>query len=159
MYPQFQPDKTLVKCHPSPRQLHLAGMEFYAFLCFNMNTFTDREWGDGRESPSLFNPTEYDPRQWIDAIASAGMKGVILVCKHHDGFCIWPSRYTEHCVRNSPFQDGQGDIVRDVANACHEKGLEFGIYLSPWDMNSPVYGQGKAYDDYFCCQLTELSSS
>ncbi|MBQ3177083.1 MAG: alpha-L-fucosidase [Clostridia bacterium] len=156
MYPEFQYDKALVKCHPSARQLHLAGMEFYAFICFNMNTFTDREWGDGKESPVLFNPTEYDPRQWIDAIASAGMKGVILVCKHHDGFCIWPSAHTEHCVRNSPFQNGQGDVVRDVADACREKGLEFGVYLSPWDRNAPMYGQGKAYDDYFCAQLTEL---
>lgn len=156
MYPQFQYDKTLVKCYPSQRQLHLAEMEFYAFLCFNMNTFTDREWGDGKESPSLFNPTEYDPWQWIDAIASTGMKGVILVCKHHDGFCIWPSAYTDHCVRNSPLQNGHGDVVRDVANACREKGLEFGVYLSPWDMNAPMYGQGKAYDDYFCNQLTEL---
>jgi len=156
MYPQYSYDKSLVKCHPSERQIAVARMEFYAFLCFNMNTFTDREWGDGKESPSLFNPTEYDPSQWIDAIASAGMKGVILVCKHHDGFCLWPSRYTEHSVRNSPFQDGNGDVVRDVADACRRKGLAFGVYLSPWDMNAPMYGQGKAYDDYFCSQLTEL---
>ena len=156
MYPQFSYDKSLVKCHPSERQIAIARMEFYAFICFNMNTFTDREWGDGKESPSLFNPTEYDPSQWIDAIASAGMKGVILVCKHHDGFCLWPSRYTDHSVRNSPFQDGNGDVVCDVADACRRKGLAFGVYLSPWDMNAPMYGQGKAYDDYFCSQLTEL---
>jgi len=156
MYPHFSYDKTLVKCHPAPRQIHLAEMEFYAFLCFNMNTFTDREWGNGKESPALFDPTEYNPAQWIDAIASAGMKGIILVCKHHDGFCIWPSRYTEHCIRNSPFQDGHGDVVRDVADACRDKGLAFGVYLSPWDMNAPMYGQGEAYDEYFCNQLTEL---
>ena len=156
MYLQYAKDKSLVKCHPSERQIAIARMEFYAFICFNMNTFTDREWGDGKESPSLFNPTEYDPSQWIDAIASAGMKGGILVCKHHDGFCLWPSRYTDHSVRNSSFQDGNGDVVRDVADACRKKGLAFGVYLSPWDMNAPMYGQGKAYDDYFCSQLTEL---
>lgn len=156
MYPQYTNDKSLVKCHPSARQISLARMEFYAFICFSVNTFTDREWGNGKESPSLFNPTEYDPRQWIEVIASVGMKGVILVCKHHDGFCLWPSKYTGHSVKHSPFQEGQGDVVRDVANACREKGLAFGVYLSPWDMNAPMYGQGKAYDDYFCNQLTEL---
>ena len=156
MYENYEYDKTLVKCHPSPRQLALEQMEFYAFVCFNMNTFTNAEWGNGKESPEVFNPTAYNPEQWAEAVASAGMKGILLVCKHHDGFCIWPSRYTEHCIRNSPFQNGQGDIVRDTAEACRKYGLKFGVYLSPWDMNCPLYGQGEVYDDYFCCQLTEL---
>ena len=156
MYPQFQFDKELVKVHPTPRQLTVEQMEFYAFVCFNMNTFTDAEWGNGKESPALFDPAAYNPEQWAEAVASAGMKGILLVCKHHDGFCIWPSAYTEHSIKNSPFQNGEGDIVRDTAEACGKYGLKFGVYLSPWDMNCPLYGQGKAYDDYFCNQLTEL---
>jgi len=112
--------------------------------------------GERQEAPAFFNPTAYNPEQWAESAASAGMKGVLLVCKHHDGFCIWPSRYTEHSINNSPFQNGQGDIVRDTAEACRKYGLKFGVYLSPWDMNCPLYGQGKSYDDYFCNQLTEL---
>ena len=156
MYQNYAYDRELVKCHPSPRQLALEQMEFYAFVCFNMNTFTDAEWGTGKESPSVFAPTDYDPEQWAAAVASAGMRGILLVCKHHDGFCIWPSRHTEHSIKNSPFQNGHGDIVRDTADACRKYGLKFGVYLSPWDMNCPLYGQGKPYDDYFCDQLTEL---
>lgn len=156
MYPDFDYDKTLIQCCPSPRQLSLQQMEFYAFICFNMNNFTDCEWGNGKELPEWFNPTAYDPRQWVESVASAGMKGIILVCKHHDGFCIWPSRYTEHSLKNSPFQNGRGDIVRDVSLLCRQYNLKFGVYLSPWDMNSTVYGTGPEYDDYFCNQLTEL---
>ncbi|MBE6724446.1 MAG: alpha-fucosidase [Ruminococcaceae bacterium] len=156
MYPNFEFDKKLVKIHPSPRQLAVEQMEFYAFVHFTVNTFTDREWGEGTEEESLFDPTEFDADQWADALVSAGMKGLILTCKHHDGFCLWPSAMTSHCVKNSPWKNGNGDIVREVSDACRSHGLKFGVYLSPWDRNQPLYGQGKPYDDYFCAQLTEL---
>ena len=156
MYPQYESDKALVSCVPSPRQLRHAELEFYAFVHFTVNTFTDREWGDGSESESVFAPTALDAGQWADAVCAAGMKGIILTCKHHDGFCLWPSKYTEHSVKNSPWRGGRGDVVREAADACRARGLKFGVYLSPWDRNNPAYGQGKAYDDYFCAQLTEL---
>ena len=127
MYPQYESDKLLVSCVPSPRQIRHAQMEFYAFICFNVNTFTDREWGTGHESPAIFSPTEYNPAQWIDAVQSAGMRGVILICKHHDGFCLWPSRFTEHSVKNSPLKNGQADVVRDVSEECAKHGLGVGI--------------------------------
>lgn len=156
MYNEIQNDKILVKCCPAPRQIAIQTMEFYAFAHFSINTFTDREWGDGGEDPKLFCPEQLNTDQWVETLRAAEIKGLILTCKHHDGFCLWPSAYTEHSVKNSPFREGKGDVVREVAEACMRGGLKFGVYLSPWDRNSPVYGQGKAYDDYFCCQLTEL---
>ncbi len=146
----------LISIRPSARQLSIMELGFYAFIHFTVNTFTGREWGDGTESPDIFCPTDFDARQWTDAVKAAGMKGLILTCKHHDGFCLWPSRYTEHSVKNSPWKNGKGDIVREVSDACHEAGLAFGIYLSPWDRHEAAYGQGKAYDDYFVHQLEEL---
>ena len=143
---------------PSARQLAWQEMEFYAFVHFGMNTFTDREWGDGQESPALFAPEALDAKQWIDTIRRAGMRGVILTCKHHDGFCLWPSRFTEHSVRNSPWRNGHGDVVREVSYACRAAGLRFGVYLSPWDRHEPTYGQGASYDDFFVRQLTELAT-
>lgn len=149
-------DRRLVQVVPSGRQLRHQELEFYGFIHFTVNTFTDREWGDGTESPGIFNPVRLDARQWVAAAKDAGMRGLILTCKHHDGFCLWPSRYTRHSVASSPYRDGRGDVVREVSEACKEAGLAFGIYLSPWDRNHPSYGSGKEYDDYFVNQLTEL---
>lgn len=137
---------------PSPRQLKWFDKELYAFIHFGVNTYTDREWGNGQEPESIFNPTKLDCDQWVAAAKSAGCTGMVITAKHHDGFCLWPSKYTEHSVKNSPFN---GDVVREVSEACKRGGIEFGFYLSPWDMNSALYGTPE-YNDYFCNQLTEL---
>ena len=141
---------------PSPRQLAWQQMEFYGFIHFGMNTFTDREWGDGTASPALFDPAHLDPDQWAGAPKSAGMRGLILTCKHHDGFCLWPSAHTGYSVKNAPWKNGRGDVVGETAAACRRAGLKFGVYLSPWDRHDPRYGTGKPYDNYYVAQLTEL---
>lgn len=150
----IEPPKPLMPL-PSERQLAWHELEFYAFVHFNMNTFTNMEWGFGNENPELFNPSQLDCRQWAKVCKQAGMKGIILTAKHHDGFCLWPSLYTEHSVKNSPWKNGKGDVVRELAEACKEYGLKFGIYLSPWDRNHADYGKPE-YLIYFRNQLKEL---
>lgn len=144
--------KNIANVKPDKRQLEWYETGAYAFIHFGMNTFTDSEWGTGKEDEKLFAPDGLDCDQWVEAVKSAGLKGLILTAKHHDGFCLWPSAYTEHSVKNSLYR---GDIVMEAAEACRRGGIKFGIYLSPWDRNSPFYGTD-AYNDYFCNQLTEL---
>ena len=140
---------------PNEQQLAWQELEYYAFIHFNMNTFTNKEWGYGEESPSQFNPTELDVRQWARVAKNAGMKGIIITAKHHDGFCLWPSEFTEHSVKNSPWSGGKGDLIQELSKACKEYGLKFGVYLSPWDRNHPDYGKPE-YISYFRNQLREL---
>lgn len=142
---------------PVPSERHLAwhDLQYYAFIHFNMNTFTDMEWGTGGEKPEQFHPTELDASQWARIAKEAGMKGIIITAKHHDGFCLWPTKTTEHSVKNSPWKDGKGDLLKDLSEACKEYGLKFGIYLSPWDRNAADYGEPEYVAD-FHEQLREL---
>ena len=140
---------------PSENQLRWQEMEYYAFVHFSLNTYTDQSWGYGNEDVKLFNPEKADCRQWARICKEAGMKGIIITAKHHCGFCLWPSEYTEYSVKNAPWKNGKGDMVREMADACKEYGLKLGVYLSPWDRNHPDYGKPE-YITYFRNQLTEL---
>jgi len=140
---------------PSQRQLDWYATEFYAFIHFSPNTYTNLEWGLGNEDPKVFNPVDLDCDSWVEAVKSAGMKGLILTAKHHDGYCLWQTETTLHSMKSSPFKDGKGDIVKEAAEACKRGGIKFGFYLSPWDRNSKYYGTDE-YNDYYCAQLTEL---
>jgi alpha-L-fucosidase len=141
---------------PSPAQLAWQRDELALFLHFGVNTFTDREWGDGREAPAVFDPTRLDARQWARTARAAGARALVLTAKHHDGFCLWPSRLTEHSVARSPWRGGAGDVVREFTDACKSEGLRAGLYLSPWDRNAPMYGDSPRYNDFYGDQLTEL---
>ncbi len=150
-----QPPPPPVQPVPSSRQLAWQQMEYYAFVHFNMNTFSNMEWGFGDEKPEQFHPSELNCRQWAKVCKDAGMKGIIITAKHHDGFCLWPSAYTEHSVKNSLWRDGKGDVIKELSDACREYGLKMGVYLSPWDRNHADYGKPE-YITYFRNQLTEL---
>jgi len=141
-----------IRVVPRPNQVHLAQQPFYCFMHFGMNTANQREWGSGRETVQDFTIKKIKPEQWVRTVKAAGASGIILTCKHHDGFCLWPSEYTSFSVKNTDFD---GDIVKQVSDACAAGGLDFGVYLSPWDMHEPTYGTPD-YNDYFCNQLTEL---
>lgn len=144
---------------PTSQQLEWQQMEFTAFLHFGINTFTGNEWGNGQDSPELFCPSELDCEQWVRALKDGGFKMAILTAKHHDGFCLWPTATTEYSVKNSPWKEGKGDVVRELRDACEKYGLKFGVYLSPWDRNAACYGDSPAYNKFFIEQLTELLSN
>ncbi len=142
---------------PSPQQMEWQDLEFGVIIHFGPNTFMDREWGDGTASPQVFNPTQFDPDQWMRAVQAAGAKYVVLVAKHHDGFCLWPTEQTDYSVKSSPWENGRGDVVRRVSDAAHKFGLKFGVYLSPWDRHEPRYSNSAEYDKYYLAELSELA--
>lgn len=148
--------ENLVSVIPTKRQLNWQKLEFTSFIHYSICAFTDKEWGDGKEDISIFNPKALDTDKWCENLKKAEIKACILTAKHHDGFCLWDTKFTKHYVMYSPYKQ---DIVSKLSNSCKKYGLKFGIYLSPWDRHEPTYGQGKPYDDYFCNQLTELMSN
>lgn len=151
--------QNFVDVKPSPQQVAWQDLEFGVIIHFSTNTFLNREWGDGTASPSVFNPTQFDPDQWMQAIKAAGAKYVVLVAKHHDGFCLWPTAQTDYSVKASPWENGKGDVVGDVARAARKYGLQFGVYLSPWDRHDPRYEDEAAYDRYYNAELAELAQN
>ena len=146
-----------VDLKPSPQQVEWQDLEMGAIIHFGPNTFLDREWGDGTADPKVFNPTQFDPEQWMQALQAAGMKYVIFVAKHHDGFCLWPTSQTDYSVKSSPWENGQGNVVERVEQAARKHGLKFGVYLSPWDRHEPRYNNSAEYDKYYAAELDELA--
>jgi alpha-L-fucosidase len=144
---------------PAPQQTEWQDLEFGVIIHFSTNTFLDREWGDGTASPETFNPTQFEPGQWMEAIRAAGARYVVFVAKHHDGFCLWPTGQTAYSVKSSPWKNGKGDVVGEVARAARKYGLGFGIYLSPWDRHEPRYKDSAAYDEYYSSELSELAQN
>lgn len=144
---------------PSPQQIEWQDLEFGVIVHFGTNTFLNREWGDGTASPQVFNPTEFNPDQWMRAIKAAGAKYVVFVAKHHDGFCLWPTNQTDYSVKSSPWENGRGDVVRDVSDAARKVGLKFGVYLSPWDRHDPRYQNSAEYDKLYLAEIDELTSN
>jgi alpha-L-fucosidase len=144
---------------PSPQQVAWQDLEMGAIIHFGPNTFLNQEWGDGKADPSVFNPSDFDPEQWMRAAKAAGIKYIVFVAKHHDGFCLWPTSKTQYSLRSIPWRSGKGDVVRDVSAAARKYGLKFGIYLSPWDRHDPSYKNSAAYDDYYLSLLGELASN
>lgn len=143
---------------PSKQQLDWHGLEFYFFVHFGPNTFTDKEWGHGDEPEDIFNPTALDCRQWARIAKQSGAKGIIITAKHHDGFCVWPSKYSKHTVRESKWKNGKGDVLKELSQACKENGIKFGVYISPWDRNHPQYGT-PGYNDVFVNMMKEIFSN
>lgn len=146
-----------VDLKPSPQQVEWQDLEMGAIIHFGPNTFMDREWGDGTADPKVFNPTQFDPDQWMRALQSAGIRYVIFVAKHHDGFCLWPTTQTDYSVKSSPFENGKGDVVSRVEQAARKYGMKFGVYLSPWDRHEPRYSNSPEYDKYYTAELDELA--
>ncbi len=152
------PAQNAVDLKTTPQQTEWQDLEFGVILHFGTNTFLNREWGDGTADPKIFNPINFNPDQWMKAIKASGAKYVVMVAKHHDGFCIWPTGQTEYSIKQSPWKGGHGDMIREVADAARANGLGFGIYLSPWDRHEPKYKDPAAYDAYYNAELTELAS-
>lgn len=149
--------QTFTDLKPSPQQVEWQDLEMGAIIHFGPNTFLDREWGDGAADPKVFNPTQFDPEQWMQALQSAGIKYVVFVAKHHDGFCLWPTAQTNYSVKSSPWENGRGDVVHRVEQAARKYGLKFGVYLSPWDRHEPSYSNSAEYDKYYSAELDELA--
>ncbi|HEX3120857.1 MAG TPA: alpha-L-fucosidase [Candidatus Acidoferrum sp.] len=149
--------QNFVDVKPSPQQVAWQDLEFGVIIHFGPNTFMDREWGDGSADPGVFNPTAFDPEQWMRSIKAAGAKYVVMVAKHHDGFCLWPTEQTSYSVKNSPWKNGKGDVVAEVAAAARKYDLRFGVYLSPWDRHEPRYSNSAEYDKYYAAELDELA--
>ncbi len=151
--------QNFVDVKPSPQQVAWQDLEFGVIIHFGPNTFMDREWGDGTADPKVFSPTAFDPEQWMRAIKAAGAKYVVMVAKHHDGFCLWPTEQTNYSVKSSPWKDGKGDVVAEVAAAARKYNLKFGVYLSPWDRHEPRYSNSAEYDKYYAAELDELAQN
>jgi alpha-L-fucosidase len=153
----FATAQNVVDLKPSPQQVEWQDLEMGAIIHFGPNTFMDREWGDGTADPKVFNPTQFDPDQWMKALQAAGIRYVIFVAKHHDGFCLWPTAQTDYSVKSSPFENGKGDVVGKVEQAARKYGMKFGVYLSPWDRHEPRYSNSAEYDKYYTAELDELA--